>query len=104
MGNATRTTRTVEASLSPSKPPATTVVSHGANSTPSADAAVTAAPSSPSEESAKCRASACFPWARSLAYTGMNDAESVPSPSRFCVMLPTRNAAASTSAKTEVPR
>jgi hypothetical protein len=35
---------------------------------------------------------------------GMNDAESVPSPRRFCMMLPTWNAVLIVSAKIVTPK
>ena len=39
-----------------------------------------------------------------LKWTGTNDALSDPSPRRFCVTLPMRNAAETASAAAEVPR
>ena len=50
-----------------------------------------------------CAASSS-PSARSRAYTGMNDAESTPSPKRFCRKFGMRNAALNASAASPSPR
>ncbi len=44
------------------------------------------------------------PRATSGAYTGMNDADSAPSPNRFCRKLGMRNAALNASASTPRPK
>ncbi len=78
IGNTIRTIRVVLASFSASNPAAITNDSHGAASTPTTDAAVATAISSPSADSANRAASAPCPPRAAARRPGMNVAESVP--------------------------
>jgi hypothetical protein len=103
-GKRMRTSRTVSSRLSPSKPGAMTSISHGARRTPASTRSDTAKPSSVATAVAVAAASRVRPAARRLAYTGMRDAESTPSPNRFCRKLGIRNAALNASAASDVPK
>ena len=77
---------------------------NGVASTPAKTRTETAIASSDATAPATRRASSRSPRARSRAYTGMNDAESAPSPNRFCSRFGMRNAARTASAASALPK
>ena len=94
----------VASRFSPSNPGAMRSMSQGVSSTPASTSTETARPSSAATTPAAVRASSSRPRARNPAYTGMNEADSTPSPKRFWRKLGIRNAALNASAASDVPK
>jgi hypothetical protein len=85
-------------------PPTTTPTIHGAAKMPRATSTATSSDRSPNTAPATRSASSRRPSPRSRAYTGMKEAESTPSPKRFCRTLGMRSAAVKAPASAELPR
>ncbi len=86
------------------KPPTTAPTIHGAAKTPSATSTATSSERSPKTAPATRSASSRRPSPSSRAYTGMKEAESTPSPNRFCSTFGMRSAAVNAPASAEVLR
>ena len=100
-GNRIRTTAIVSARLSPVNPGAITAMRIGVANTPTSTIAPTTIASSAATAPATRSAVFCSPRATSAAYTGMNEADSAPSPNRFCRKFGMRNAALNASAASD---
>jgi hypothetical protein len=104
MGNMICTSVTVRSRPAPEKPGATKSVITGARTMPmSASAAVSSTRTDAMTELTRL-ASAVSPRSIMPAYTGMNEAESVPSPSRLRMTLGMRSAARNASAAAPSPK
>ena len=104
IGNRIRTTAIRSSRRAPSKPGVNTLTSNGASSTPSNEIAPATPSSNANAAPATRPASAVRPCPSSAEYAGMNDAESVPSPSKFCSRFGSRRPALNTSACRPVPK
>ncbi len=104
MGNMISTSLTVRSRLAPENPGAAKSVTSGANTIPSNAAAAVSSTSSDAITPDSLRASSTSPRSIIPAYTGMNDADSVPSPSRLRMMFGIRSAARNASAAAPSPK
>src|SRR6185312_12269330 len=103
-GNMTCTSLMVSSRLSPLNPGVRRSIRYGAAKMPTVTSTVATIASSENTAPATRPASASSPSASSRAYTGMNDADSTPSPNRFCRKFGILIAAVNASAESEVPR
>ena len=100
MGNRMRTSVIVSSRRGWSNPFASTVVIEGASAIPTRASTPAASNNSPRIAPARARAGPLSGRSLRAAYTGMNDASSVPSPSRLRSVLGIRSAARNASAGT----
>ena len=92
-GHMMRTTLIVSSRIAPLYPGAIAINSHGVSSTPINTRTLIASASSDATMPATRPAVSSSFSASSRAYTGMNEAESTPSPKRFCKTFGMRMAA-----------
>jgi hypothetical protein len=104
IGNRRRIRTTARARVSPARPGASTVVTAGANAIPTSARPPAATSSRPATAPARARAAALSARSFRAAYTGMKDAERVPSPSRLRIALGMRSATRTASAAAPLPR
>ncbi len=94
----------VNSRFSPVNPGAISAISTGVTTTPTSTNAEVISTSKEAIAPATFPASSFASRANKFAYTGMNDAESTPSPNRFCKKLGMRKAARNASAESELPK
>ena len=93
IGNRIRTTAIESSRRCPSNPGVNTLTMNGASGMPMQADGAGDASSNANAAPATRPASSVRPWPSSAEYAGMNDAESVPSPSKFCSTFGSRNPA-----------
>ena len=102
-GNMIRTSVTVSSWVDSASPGAMRRVSGSASTTPTSATAAATAASNPTTAPARRRAASRSPRSIRSLYTGMNDADRAPSPSRFCSRLGIFKAARKASSAAPVP-